>query len=346
MLAGDGLTVRDFIVNARRNHAELDMKLYSHTGESIYGEKEEPPPDPEHMKPQLRKALAAREPYMDGVGVLVSPIANGPECLECHAPGETRGVLMMAPSLPAADDTDALMLGFAEIIASAFERMMTVGAQEHLGTYFEAIGEAVPGIENSAVFSLDGVPSIGDGFMEVPASVRAKALEAGPPFVAQDEKGVFVATPLANKPSCNSCHDSSRGEGMRGAIITHFDAKALQGSESLRSLSVESVRHVMLTGLGRILHRFLLEVTDGRLTGELRLYDPLGRVFHDSGVKINAPEHIVRLLNGGEETGPVEDNGRLVFAVPLPNESKCQRCHTDDHPVRAVIEVAIPLITD
>lgn len=346
MLAGDGLTVRDFIRNARRTHPGLRIRLYSHEGEVIYAEKQQPPPEASSLPRLVNEALAAREPFTNASGELVTPIAGGPQCVSCHGEGPTRGVLLTTLAPNAAPSDEALSAGLAEIIAHAFERMMTVGAQEHLATYFEALTETVPGVANSAVFSLDGEPTIGDGFMEAPAGVLERALRPGPPFIQATDDGIYAATPLLNKSSCNNCHEKGRDKEMRGAIITQFDPSELNVYESARTLTTESLRHVMMTGLGRILHRLLREIREGSLTQELRVYDPDGRLFHDSRREVQAPEHIARMLAGGTAPLPTREGDGMVFVQAIENEAACQRCHAGDHPVRAVLEVAVPVVFD
>jgi hypothetical protein len=332
MLAGDGLTVRDFIENLEHTGSGVEVSLFTTAGERVYGEKP-PPPDRSALAPHVRQVIEAGKAIRSEGGLQALPLANEAACRKCHPAGALRGVLTLSYTTPPKQGDQALPLG--SVVAAAFDAMMTAGKASDVDRYLQALPGEVPGIAAAAVFSRDGRATLGDGLFEVPEEVARRALNPIAPFVADVHDGRLVAVPLPNRPRCLACHKPS---DMRGAIILKL-TPALPGEQAAQDLMVASVRHVMLTGLGRLAKKFLDQAGRSGLFARLTLHDPEGRLFHDMHARPTPPAFVaeaIRTGRGGVTTG---NDGRSLFFAPVRNEDKCRRCHDEEGPLRAIVAV-------
>lgn len=336
MLAGDGLTVRDFVQNLQQSSTGVSVALYASNGEHVYAPSN-PPPPLATLPPSVRDVLTNGEPTKPGSGRLSFALANEDRCRTCHPSGNIRAVmtLELAKGKTPAAPGDALV-PFGTIVEAAFQAMMTIGKANAADEFMQALPKEVPGVLTAAVFSRDGRPSLGDGFMEVPPDLVKRALTPTKPFAAELPDGTLVAVPLPNSHRCLSCHKPSE---MRGAIMLKLDRK-LGREEAAKFLLTSSVQHVMLTGLGRLSKKFLTDAAKSGLFSDLTVHDAEGRVFHDMHFKPNPPAVIAEVLRTGKgmvTQGKSKDD--LTVVVPVPNDDKCRRCHDEPGTVRAVIAV-------
>jgi hypothetical protein len=334
MLAGDGLTVRDFIDNLEHTGSGVEVGVFTTSGEQVYAAKG-PAPDPGSLAPHVRRVVGEGKPLVTDEGLHAFPIANEPACQKCHTAGGLRGVLTLAYA-PEARKGDQRLLPLGSVVASAFDAMMTAGKASDVDRYLQALPGEVPGILAAAVFSEDGRATLGDGLFEVPEAVAKRALSPVEPFAVAAPDGRLVAVPLPNRPRCLSCH---RPSNMRGALILKF-APPVAEQDMAQMLMASSVRHVMLTGLGRLAKKFLDQAGHSGLFTNLTVHDPEGRLFHDMNARPVPPPFVVEALKtgkGGVTTG--RDGKSVMFFAPVRNEDKCRRCHDEEGPVRAIVTV-------
>jgi hypothetical protein len=334
MLAGDGLTVRDFIDNLEHTGSGLDVSVFTPAGEQVYAAKG-PPPDSRTLPPHVRQVMSEERPLRTGAGLHAFPLANEPACQRCHPAGTLRAVLTLSfVSPPRKDDKSLLLLG--SLVSSAFDAMMTAGKASDVDRFLQALPGEVPGIEAAAVFSQDGRATLGDGLFEVPDELARRALSNVEPFVAGAPDGRLVAVPLPNRPRCLACHKPSK---MRGALLLKF-VPAFAPEQVAKDLMSASVRHVMLTGLGRLAKKFLEQAGRSGLLASLTVHDPDGRLFHDMHARPMPPAFVVEAVRTGRAgvtTGA--DGVSPLFFAPIRNEDKCRRCHDEEGPLRAVVAV-------
>lgn len=337
MLAGDGLTVRDFVQNLQQSSTGVEVALYSSTGEHVYAPKF-PPPSQDSLPPHVREVLGSGRAAKSGGKTVAFPLANEDRCKSCHPTGNVRAVMSLEfarpPSTP---EPSELLIPFGTIVEAAFQAMMTLGKANAADEFMQALPKEVPGVLTASVFSRDGRPSLGDGFMEVPPELVKRAMTPTKAFSAEMKDGTLVAVPLPNSPRCLSCHKPS---DMRGAIMLKLDPKLVR-DETAKFLLTSSVQHVMLTGLGRLTKKFLHESATSGLFTNLTVHDADGRMFHDMNWKPTPPPQIAEVLRTGKNAvhrgGAHPDDVTVI--VPVPNDDKCRRCHDEAGSIRAVIAV-------
>jgi hypothetical protein len=337
MLAGDGLTVRDFVQNLQQSSTGVSVAIYASNGEHVYAPTYPPPPFAS-LPPNVREIIKNGSPTKPANGRLSFALANEDRCKGCHPTGNIRAVMTMqlaAEQLAPAPTPDA-MVPFGTIVEAAFQAMMTLGKASAADEFMQALPKEVPGVVTASVFSRDGRASLGDGFMEVPPEIVKRALTPTKPFATEMKDGTLVAVPLPNSHRCLSCHKPSE---MRGAIMLKLDKKLMR-EETAKFLLTSSVQHVMLTGLGRLSKKFLNDAAKSGLFSDLTVHDPEGRLFHDVHFKPQPPAVIAEVLRTGQGTvvqGKTRDD--LTVIVPVANDDKCRRCHDEPGSVRAVIAV-------
>jgi hypothetical protein len=340
MLAGDGLTVRDFVQNLQQSSSDVQVSLYAATGEHVYAPKFPAPALdslPAHVRDVIRSGLPTQPPK----GGMSFALANEDRCKTCHPSGNIRAImtLELAEQRPPVKPADALV-PFGAIVDAAFQAMMTVGKAHAADEFMQALPKEVPGVLTASVFSRDGRPSLGDGFMEVPPEHVKRAMKPGKAFAADLPDGTLVAVPLPNSTRCLSCHKPSE---MRGAIMLKLDKKLIEKdkqAETAKFLLTASVQHVMLTGLGRLSKKFLGDAAESGLFTQLTVHDPDGRLFHDMHDRPAPPAIIAEALRTGKAVvtqGTGKNDATVV--LPVPNDDKCRRCHDEPGNVRAVIAV-------
>lgn len=337
MLAGDGLTVRDFMQDLQESTSGVSVALYSAAGEHVYASP--PPPPPRATLPAgVREVLATGKPNKPPVGTTGPTsfaLPNEDRCRKCHKTGDLRAVLTIETDNAPGPASAASLISLGKVVEAAFDAMMTLGKSSEADTFINALAKEVPGVKTAAVFSKDGKPTLGDGFMEVPADVAKRAVSPVPPFTtALPDKTTVVTIPLPNAPRCLSCHKASE---MRGAIVLQVEDK-LVASDAAKALLTSSMQHVMLTGLGRLTKKFLDNAARTGLYTNLTVHDSEGRIFHDIHAKAAPPAAIAQALTTGQSWA-IETPRELTVVLPVKNEEKCRRCHDESNPVRAVIAI-------
>ena len=338
MLAGDGLTVRDFVQNLQQSSTGVTVNLYAATGEHVYAPKIPAPALgslPAHVREVIQNGKPTRP--VNGASAMTFALANEDRCKSCHPTGNIRAVMTLELAKPPATSAIESVVPFGTVVEAAFQAMMTLGKANAADEFMQALPKEVPGVLTASVFSRDGRPSLGDGFMEVPADLVKRAMTPTKPFGAEMKDGVLVAVPLPNSHRCLSCHKPSE---MRGAIMLKLDKKLVR-EETAKFLLTSSVQHVMLTGLGRLSKKFLTDATATGLFSNLTVHDPEGRVFHDMHFRPNPPPVIAEALRTGKgSVAQGKDKDDLTVILPVPNDDKCRRCHDEPGGVRAVIAVS------
>ena len=342
MLAGDGLTVRDFVQNLQQSSSGVSVAIYAANGEHVYAPMN-PPPGLDTLPPAVREIIKSGTPTKPANGRLSFALANEDRCKGCHPSGNIRAVMTMDLTKEAPVPAGEAMVPFGTIVEAAFQAMMTLGKASAADEFMQALPKEVPGVMTASVFSRDGRASLGDGFMEVPPEIVKRALTPTKPFATEMKDGTLITVPLPNSHRCLSCHKPSE---MRGAIMLKLDRKLVR-EETAKFLLTSSVQHVMLTGLGRLSKKFLNDAAKSGLFSELTVHDSEGRLFHDVHFTPTPPPMIAEVLRTGKGTvsqGKTKDD--LTVVIPVANDDKCRRCHDDPGNVRAVIAVTgsrIPL---
>jgi adenylate cyclase len=345
MLSGNGLAVRQLVDDAQKGLPDVAVHLYSPAGELVYAEKAPPPPPelrPAHVDAAIRAAKIVDAP--DGARAI--PIFNANRCRPCHHEGETRGVLTIGTrgARVALDGGADGLWALADITRAAFVQIMTAREQDHLDDFFAELVQASPGFVGIAVYDTDSVLSYGSERLAVPKAALVKGLRPGPPFIAEAGSRRLVVTPLPNEPRCRGCHGSA--SPMRGALVVALDPQAIRAEPTLLEVSTVSLEHVMLSGLGRLVKRFLDEVAATGTVTSLTLYDAEARVYHDVYRRPVPPPSVARALASRHtvlESRLDDAEPRLFYTMPLENETACQRCHGTDRPLRGAIEVTFDL---
>jgi hypothetical protein len=336
MLAGDGLTVRDFVQNLQTSSTGVSVKIYAANGEHVYAP-QNPPPGLDSLPAEVRDVIKNGSPTKPTHGRLSFALANEDRCKGCHPSGNIRAVMTLGLTKAPPTPTPDAMIPFGTIVEAAFQAMMTIGKASAADEFMQSLPKEVPGVVTASVFSRDGRASLGDGFMEVPPEIIKRALTpATKPFATEMKDGTLVSVPLPNSHRCLSCHKPSE---MRGAIMLKLDPK-LSREETAKFLLTSSVQHVMLTGLGRLSKKFLTDATSSGLFSDLTVHDAEGRMFHDMHYIPTPPPTIAGVLRTGKGVvvqGQSKDD--LTVVIPVPNDDKCRRCHDDPGAVRAVIAV-------
>jgi hypothetical protein len=333
MLAGNGLTVRDFIENLEHTGSGVEVSLFTAAGEPVYAPKG-PPPDHSTLPAHVRHVIERGKASDPEASMTAFPLANDAACQKCHPAGALRGVLSFAYQPPTKMGDQALF-PLALMVEAAFDAMMTAGKASDVDRFLQGLPAEVPGIAAAAVFSQDGRATLGDGLFEVPPEVAQRALTPIAPFAAEAPDGRLVAVPLPSRPRCLACHRPSQ---MRGAIILKFTPPFAPAAT--QALITSSLRHVMLTGLGRLAKKFLDHAGRTGLFADLTLHDPEGRLFHDMHARPTPPAFVVEAVRtgrGGVTTG--RDGKSAMFFTAVRNDDKCRRCHDEEGPVRAVVAV-------
>lgn len=362
MLSGNSMTARELVRDVRRSVQGADVTIYAPNGEEVFGEHSGAPPDavPDHVT----KAMASRQPsHVDGVGSVL-PLLNTERCRKCHEKGELRGVLTLSTSgaKRALPDTEAHAAVLAEVVTAAFIQLMTAEQHEQLDDYFNEIGMEVSGVEGVAVVDASATVTLGDTFIDLPTGqIEAALAEGTPRFVAPragknrsaprrsgSAKAAAAGTatgpryilPLKNEKRCHACHDAD--PKIRGAVVVALKAESILGQAELTSTVQVALNHVMLSGLGRLMRRYLEAVAQTGAVAQLTLHDEEGRLYKDAFAVPTPPSHVAKALRSGRiETLARHTANRQSFTVvePLVNEERCQRCHGTDHEVRGAIAV-------
>jgi adenylate cyclase len=340
MLTGNGVSVRDLLDDAKGGFSSADVHVYAPSGEEVFGKKPAPPPvdqQPAHVRAILGKGTAA---VMQGRSAV--PIENEERCHSCHEKGDLRGVLTLSTKgakIPI-DGSEASLDALAKIARAGFVQIMTAKREDKLDDYFEELAKKSPGLRGVAVYSTVAERKFG-GDVGLEDAVVLKGCEKVPAFT-QEKNGLrYRVVPLENEKRCQGCH--SPKEDMRGALVVAFDPKTLDTQKTLVSTTDVSLRHVMLSGLGRMIVGFMDEVAHIDVVTELTVHDEEGRLYHDPFAKLTPPPNVSTVLGSGNafESPDSPNKPEFVFTTPLKNDAKCQRCHGPDLPLRGAIEVRL-----
>lgn len=352
MLSGNAMTARYLVRDARESIEGVRVLIYAPNGEEVFAEHNGPPPK-DQIPPHVKLALEQKAEQRSASGGRVLPIANDARCETCHGESAMRGVLTLATQgakrqLQGAEDTSDIL---TRVIASPYIQLMTADRTDDLGSYFTDVGKQLEGVEGITVVDAWGDPSLGATDLMLPkAELRAALKDLQPRYVPPRPKrrrrpgqGARYILPLKNEKRCHSCHDEK--ESVRGAVVLAFDDVPQVPQELLSSAVRVGLDHVMLSGLGRLIRNFLVDVAATEAVSELTLHDRSGRLYKDALVKPVAPPDIDKVLQSGQpffisHNGVGEDES-FTYIEPLHNGELCQRCHGDDHRVRGAIEVTL-----
>ena len=348
MLAGDGLRVREFLDDAKSGLEGAQIRVFATSGEEVFAPP--PPPPPREARPPLvALALDTGEDVEGANGERALPVVNDVACKRCHSQGALRGVLSLSTAKASVrlDGGDASVKALTAIAGAGFVQIMTAEQAAHIDDYFAELPRTAPGVASIAVFDSDGRPAFGDLKMKPPEGLLDRALHPGPSLVVRDGASSYGVLPLPNEPRCQGCHGAE--PPMRGALLVRLDASAFAGERTLLGMTETSLRHVMLSGLGRLMRGLLDRIAATGVVTSLTLHDSEGRLVHDAFVRPEAPPLIGRALAEATDLTQSKEEGAtgsFVLVSPLRNEARCQRCHGSDQPLRGVIEIALDTSTE
>lgn len=343
MLAGNGLTARSMVRDVRERLSTAQVRIYAPDGEEVFGAAT-PPPARDTLPAHIREVLGDRKGHAvsEGAGADAVPIVNEPRCRRCHDEGELRGVLTIGTQGAAVtlDGGEATLAVLDTIARSAFEQIMTAEKEDLLDDYFEELS-TVDGLSKVAVVDPDGRRSFGPD-SGVAATEVVATLAAGTPRTVTIGTDRVRIVPLDNEPQCHGCHDAEAR--WRGALVTRSPGVLTDARKTALVATDVSLRHVMLSGLGRMIARFVDEVAATGAFSSLTVHDAEGRLFRDAFTDPSPSSAIAEALRTGTEVSSMDEDGdseRFVFVAPLSNDVECQRCHGGDLPVRGAIEVVL-----
>ena len=130
---------------------------------------------------------------------------------------------------------------------------------------------------------------------------------------------------------------------MNGAMVVAFAPKELDASRTLATATTTSLDHVMLSGLGRMITGFMDDVARAGVVTTLTVHDDEGRLYHDAFAHYAPPAAVRTVLDTHEQFEAPDSLAKpeFLFAIPLANDPKCQRCHGPDLPVRGAIQITL-----
>ncbi|MBL4683711.1 MAG: HAMP domain-containing protein [Nannocystaceae bacterium] len=342
MLSGNGITARTMIRDARERLSTAELHIYGPNGEEVFGELG-PAPPPDALAAHVREVLADGRSRHPSAQTEAIPIENEKRCRGCHAQGDLRGVLTLGTdgARVVLDGGDATLDVLNRISESAFVQIMTAEKEDLLDAYFEELARRVDGIGGVSVLGLEGDVAFGAA-VKLDENVLASVYRDGQSRTVTTDSGRLRVLPLANDARCHACHEAD--DAWRGALVTRVALQLEAPRMAVVTATDVSLRHVMLSGLGRMIIRFLDEVAATGAVSSLTLHDGEGRLFRDAFSAAEAPPAVAAALGSGE-AGSVLEHGegieRFVFVAPLTNDAECIQCHGNDHDVRGAIEVII-----
>jgi adenylate cyclase len=343
MLSGNGIAVRQMLDEAKTGMKDVELHVYSPTGEEVFGPK--PPPPPKDQQPaHVRAAIDSGKSVPADQGATALPIANEKRCTKCHADGVLRGVLTIGTQGARTPfEGDQRYTTISDIVRAAFIQIMTARHTDKLDDYFAELSGRSRGVKSIAIYDTELTLAFGDPKLALPRDVMDRSVKEGPAFLTTSGDMVVRVTPLKNEHRCQGCHGTDYP--MRGALFVAFDPKALgAGDGSLLAASETSLQHVMLSGLGRLITGFLDQTAATGVVTTLTLHDSAGRLYHDALARPTPPAIVAAALaSGDEQVSTLESGGRaqFVYVEPMRNEERCQRCHGGDLPLRGAITVAL-----
>ena len=343
MLAGNGLTARAMVEDARKRLDSAELNIYAPTGERVFADKGPAPPPadiPEHVRAAIQTNQSADAPH-DATAV---PFPNEDRCKSCHPDGTLRAVLTIgtANATQSLDDHTKQLDVLAAISGSAFEQLMTAGKEDGLDAYFEELATRVPEIAGVAVLSSSGDLAFGSKTIAPDPKAAAAIVQAGEPASIATTTGSVRIVPIPNAPQCHACHEPEPKH--RGAMVVSLRHEDFEPERTLVTVTDVSLRHVMLAGLGRLIARFLDAIVTTDTVTTLTLHDADGRLFHDAIAKPQPPTLVQTVLAQADAASASTTEGeheQFTYVVPLLNDEECQRCHGSDQRLRGAIEVVL-----
>jgi class 3 adenylate cyclase len=373
MLAGQGPYAREIVDEIRRNE-ELEvagLRIYNKDGAEVYRwvdfDRMLDPAEPYDRAIQViqqrdegRELCYDTEITIDGQVIQKCTIA---------LPADTAQTKVGALDLELALQSVTQLYGEAmyseatripvEAIVQGYKTIMLSGKAEFMSNYAKLASE-LPGIVSLQVFDNQGHRTqFGDDNLPVDQDLNfylSEALGSVPvAFFERANPSVYTQLlPLENEPRCWPCH--GRDHWVRGVIRLSIDTRNFQDKRSVTDFAATMAHDAVAHTVNSVLQfggkdvfvldyidnlRFLPEVRD------IRLYSPEGRhIMTDAmpGAMSRHAEVVSKVLESVEPARLIEsrgDSGRfLTDFAPIANGVQCWQCHTDDHKVRAVIEVS------
>ncbi|MCC7540758.1 MAG: HAMP domain-containing protein [Deltaproteobacteria bacterium] len=350
MLQGNGIAVREMMTDVRRNVGQARVRVYSPRGELVFAP---PPPAPRRasLPPELRTALTERRGTATRARV-THVIENEQRCRSCHARGELRGVLTLERGSVGWSAAHADRHVVSTLVRSGFVQVMTAGRHRQIDAYFSELRQRAPALRAVTVYGRGAVPYFGDDATAPDPAALRRALSARAPFVHEANGLRWQLVPLPNEPRCHGCHGTR--EGVRGALAVALAATEGAADEhgndgdldTLVSLADVSLRHVMMSSLGRLVVAFMDDVARTGAVSRLALHDAEGRLYHDSFARPEPPVAVSSALRSRRAVSAEEHDGddvRFSWVEPLANEPRCRRCHGTDGAVRGAVEVSFEI---
>jgi len=342
MLSGNGITARTMVRDARERLSTAEVRIYAPNGEEVFGA-HAPAPASADLPVHVRDVLGDGQPHPPDTSTEALPIQNEKRCQKCHDDGQLRGVLTLGTAdasvaLHGGDETLDVLNRVAE---SAFVQIMTAEKEDLLDDYFAELTEHLPGVEGVSVLDPEGDLSFGSELELDAAEVKAAYADGKSRTVTVGDSHVRVL-PLPNDPQCHACHDEN--DTWRGAVVTRVGKDLPDPRATVVAATDMSLRHVMLSGLGRMIARFLDEVAATGAVSKLTLHDGEGRLFRDAFAEPEPPPTVQSVLAEGQAgSALIHEDGleQFVFVAPLTNDPECVQCHGTDNDLRGAIAVTI-----
>ncbi len=341
MLTGNGSAVRDLLDDAKHGLGNAEVRVYAPSGEEVFGKKP-PPPPPDKQPAHVRAVLETKHPEPAGDS-RATPIENEKRCHTCHEKGDLRGVLTLGTkgARTPIDGSEISLDALATIARSAFVQIMTAKHQDALDDFFSELAKLSPGIKGVAVYTTVAEKKFGDDIGVADDVVLRGVEKTSRPFTEVVGDVKYRVIPLANEKRCQGCHNPK--DEMNGAMVVAFSPKDLDASRTLTAATTTSLDHVMLSGLGRMITGFMDDVARTGVVTTLTVHDDKGRLYHDAFAKYEPPSAVRTVLDSHEqfEAPDTIEKPEFLFAIPLANDPKCQRCHGPDLPVRGAIQIKL-----
>ncbi|MEM6989163.1 MAG: adenylate/guanylate cyclase domain-containing protein [Myxococcota bacterium] len=342
MLSGNGITARTMVRDARGRLSTAQLRIYAPNGEEVFGEPT-PPPTPENLPAHVRSVLAGSDDDETDAETEAIPIQHDKRCQKGHPEGDLRGVLTLGTggasvTLSGGDETLDVLNRVAE---SAFVQIMTAEKEDLLDDYFAELAQGTDDIAGVSVLGPEGDVSFGPK-VELDPSVLKAAYADGKSRTIATEDGRLRVLPLANPSRCHACHEAS--DPWRGALVSRVAPAFAEPRTTVITATDIALQHVMLSGLGRMIARFLDEVAATGAVTSLTLHDGEGRLFRDAFASPDPPSAVATALSTGEADSVLEHGDgmeRFVFVAPLTNDAECVQCHGPDDKLRGAIEVTL-----
>ncbi len=360
MLSGNGIKVKALVEELKDSVAEgtegegTEIHIYDANGIEVFAPKA-PAPAASEVEAHVARVLRDRTRQADKSHI-TRPVPTEDRCSAgegCHSASDTiRGVLSLKVRPDACRDDRREVL--SSIVRSGFLHVMTASRKgdpnigKKVEDFLAEITEATPGILGVAVYDNEGDSRLGVDMDEMGISSEqvTDVLSSGNAKGWPIEAGSVHVVPLARDERCVECHKVE--EKLRGALLVALapttEPTGCDATE-IETLVDTSLRHIMMSELGRMIARFLDSVAELEAVEELVLYDGQGRVYWNT-THPEPPRHIARVLRTQERASDLLGHGkqrRLRVVEPLMNTQKCTRCHGDSTPIRGIVEVSLSM---